>query len=1023
MIRINSHLFHESASLRVRQVELRADDDVRRHYEKLARIVLDEMYQFVGLLDTEGTLLEVNRAALEGGGIRLDEIQGKPFWEAHWWTVSRVTQEDLRRSIARAAQGEFVRYDVEVFGGAAGSETIVIDFSLVPVKDTSGRVVFLLAEGRNITEKKQAEAEIARKNQELEQLLARIRELDELKSQFFANVSHELRTPLALILGPADKVLSQGENLTPLQRRDVEVIRRNASMLLKHVNDLLDLAKLDAGQMVPAYTEVDLAHRVRLTAGHFDALAPERGISFVVDTPERLDAQVDPEKVERVLLNLLSNAFKFTPDGGRVKCELRSVEPGLALLSVQDTGPGVRPELRGSIFERFRQGDGGSDRQFGGTGLGLAIAKDFVELHGGTIGVTDAPGGGALFLVEIPTRAPEGATVRKGDAAAAGPSAVEGALEELRPLAAAPRLTSDADLPLVLVVEDNPELNRFVAESLSADHRVATAFDGEEGLQRALELRPDLIVTDVMMPRMSGDRMIAEIRRYGELEGVPILVLSAKADDALRVRLLREGAQDYVTKPFSAEELRARAGNLVVVKRTRDLLRRELMSHGDDLEALVAELVQRRREAEAARAQAEAASHAKTEFLATMSHELRTPLNAIIGYVDLIDAELAGPVTPTQRSYLDRVRASSRHLVSLIGDVLDMGKIEAGRVQLHPRAVRADEAVDAALALVRPQAEANRLHLTSACVPGGDVVLHADPERLRQILVNVTGNAVKFTEPGGRITVTCGRVDELAYGAAPEGSGPWAVIRVQDTGIGIPADRMESIWRPFEQVDSGRTRAREGAGLGLAISRSLARLMGGDLVAHSEPGAGSTFVLLLPAAETDSARVPERRGRERHAEGISVVGDAVLAEVERIVHGYLARLRTDPEVPSAWRMSEAGLEDHAATLLVDIAGALNAVEEAAGAPSQVVRDAQEIQRMIAERHGQSRARSGWSPAELSRDYRILREELERAVRRRAERGTAGTGEVDSTAVEQGLALFTLFIERAEQTSLAILETG
>ncbi|MDP9348973.1 MAG: sensor histidine kinase, partial [Gemmatimonadota bacterium] len=404
MTRINAHLFRESAALRVRQVELRADDDVRRHYEKLARIVLDEMYQFVGLLDTEGTLLEVNRAALEGGGIRLEDIQGKPFWEAHWWTVSRAAQDELRRSIARAAEGEFVRYDVEVYGGAAGSETIVIDFSLIPVRDVDGHVVFLLAEGRNITEKKQAEAEIARKNQELEQLLARIRELDELKSQFFANVSHELRTPLALILGPADRLLSNGEKLTPPQRRDVEVVRRNASMLLKQVNDLLDLAKLDAGQMTLAYARVDLAELVRRTAGHFDALAPERQISFVVDAPDRLDAEVDPEKMERVLLNLLSNAFKFTPEGGRVKCELRLAEDRLALLSVRDSGPGVRPELRRAIFERFRQGDGGSNRHFGGTGLGLSIVKDFVELHGGTTGVTDAPGGGALFLVEVPTR-------------------------------------------------------------------------------------------------------------------------------------------------------------------------------------------------------------------------------------------------------------------------------------------------------------------------------------------------------------------------------------------------------------------------------------------------------------------------------------------------------------------------------------------------------------------------------------------------------------------------------------------
>ena len=211
---LNRQLFEDSPELRVRDVTLLASDDVQTQREKLARIVLDEMYQFVGLLDAQGMTLEINRAALEGAGIRLEDVQGKPFWEARWWAVSKETRDMARDAVRRAGEGEFVRCDIENYGQSAGEETIIVDFSLLPVRDRQGRIVFLLAEGRNITEMKRAEAEIARKNEELQQLLDKIRRLDALKNDFFANVSHDLRTPLALILGPAESILATAENLS-----------------------------------------------------------------------------------------------------------------------------------------------------------------------------------------------------------------------------------------------------------------------------------------------------------------------------------------------------------------------------------------------------------------------------------------------------------------------------------------------------------------------------------------------------------------------------------------------------------------------------------------------------------------------------------------------------------------------------------------------------------------------------------------------------------------------------------------
>ena len=593
MSAMSHRLFLDSGSLEVREVVLSANDSLQTYREKIARIVLDEMYQFVGLLDENGMTLEINRAALEGAGIELRDIYGKPFWETRWWQVSRETRDKQRELVRRAAAGEFIRCDIEIYGKSGGEETIIIDFSLMPVRDRRGRIVFLLAEGRNITAKKAAEAEIARKNEGLQNLLEQVRRLDQLKSDLFANVSHELRTPLALILGPAESLIASATNLTDAQRRDLSVIRHNAATLLKHVNDLLDLAKLDAGKMTMDYVDLDLARLVRTTAAHFDALAPQKSIAYAVMTPDVLRVEVDPEKLERVLLNLLSNAFKFTPPGGRVQCTVNTDKERFAL-AVQDSGLGIPSEIRDSIFERFRQAQGGTTREFSGTGLGLSIAKDFVELHGGTIAISDAPAGGTLVQVEIPIHAPHGTNVRilhESESIATGTIAVNNTLEELRVGDTQARVWGELGRPKVMVVEDHLEMRRFIGEVLSSEFRVIAAADGMEALSMIAAEAPDLVVTDLMMPRLGGDQFLKQMRARKELAQLPVLILSAKADDTLRLQLLTELAQDYIVKPFSAAELRARVGNLVTMKRSRDQLQAELASQSEDLASLTHQLI------------------------------------------------------------------------------------------------------------------------------------------------------------------------------------------------------------------------------------------------------------------------------------------------------------------------------------------------------------------------------------------------------------------------------------------------
>lgn len=585
-----------SSELRVRDVTLRADDDPQTAREKLARVVLNELYEFVGLLDANGNTLEINRAALDGAGILLEDIRGKPFWEARWWQVSKETQEEQRRLIGRASSGEFVRCDVEIYGRASGEETIVVNYSLLPIRDSNGQILFLLPEGRNITDKRRAEAELARRNEELQHLLEKVRELDEAKNEFFANLSHELRTPLALILGATESLLTERCDHSEAQRRDIGVIQRNAVTLLKYVNDLLDLAKLQAEKLQLHYSRVNLSPVTRMICSHFEALAEYKRLSYVIDTPDVMDAEIDVEKYERILLNLLSNAFKFSPQGGRIRCSLSAIQAGRILLCIQDSGPGIPAEQQSEIFGRFRQGGHAEPGHFGGTGLGLTIVKDFVSLHGGVVVVSDAPGGGALFQIELPRHAPSGMYV-----SAVAPSSYEPSLFPYDVGNWNPedhgKWTTLADYhnrPRILIAEDNVNMRCFIGRVLIDEYEVALAADGEQALALIADPPPDLIITDLMMPKVSGQLLVQEIRSRANLANVPILVLSAKADDELRVKLLAESVQDYVVKPFSATELRARVRNLITMKRARDALQGALESQSEDLSQLTQQIISNR---------------------------------------------------------------------------------------------------------------------------------------------------------------------------------------------------------------------------------------------------------------------------------------------------------------------------------------------------------------------------------------------------------------------------------------------
>jgi PAS domain S-box-containing protein len=514
---------------------------------------------------------EPNTMAVQKYDIRKPESEGGGFEERYWSPRNSPVfndQGDIDFIIHRV---EDVTDFIRLKQGEAEQLKLTEEFR-TRVVQMEGEVFARAQEVQKVNKQLQAA------HDQVSELYEKAKELDELKTQFFANVSHELRTPLTLILAPTQKRLAE-EDLLEEEKRVLETVERNAQLLLKHVNDLLDLARLEAGAMAMQYAEADLAKLSRLVASHFQTTAEDRHIDYEVETPEALPVQLDPEKVQRVLLNLISNALKFTPAGGFVKFTLTS-DSSVATLTIADSGPGVPANMREAIFERFRQVDGNVTRKYGGTGLGLAIVKEFVSLHNGKVLIEEGTEGGAVFIVELPLAAPDGVSVEPQPTAPALPQLdlfpEETSLPNETHGSGGTESETDSLLPHILVVEDNPDMRAFLVETLRQKYRVVVAVDGADGLSKAIQYRPDLIISDMMMPQMSGDQMVKALRAREEFDGVPIVLLTAKADEALRVNLLKEDVQEYLYKPFSVDELFARVGRHLSERKRTEQTRSQL---------------------------------------------------------------------------------------------------------------------------------------------------------------------------------------------------------------------------------------------------------------------------------------------------------------------------------------------------------------------------------------------------------------------------------------------------------------
>jgi PAS domain S-box-containing protein len=568
--------------------------EVKEH-ERRAAVILDGMYQFVALLTPSGEILEVNRAALEGAGHQIQELRGTPFWTARWWQISEQTQEALQVAIRHAAAGEFVRYEVDIYGEQAGRVPITIDFSLQPIRGASGEVAYLLPEGRNITERKRAEEQVARQAQDLRVLNERLTEVDRLKTQFFANVSHEFRTPLTLMLGPLEDALANAHGRLPLGvAKDLAVSHRNALRLLKLVNTMLDFSRIEAGRIQASYQPTDLAALTAELASQFRSVCDKAGLRLIVECPPlptSAQVYVDRDMWEKIVLNLMSNALKFTL-AGHIDVRVDAAD-GHARLTVRDTGVGIPFDELPHMFERFHRVEDSRGRTYEGTGIGLALVQELVTLHGGTVRVDSVLGEGSTFTVTIPFGTDHLDPQRVGQApemastAIAASAFVEEAWRWLpdesrepseEPTVAPVLASADPDprgghpagqSARILWADDNADMRAYVSRLLSGRFDVQAVADGHAALEAARAHLPDLVLSDVMMPRLDGFGLLRALRADPRLRDVPIILLSARAGEESRLDGLEAGADDYLIKPFSARELVARVETHVKMSRLR----------------------------------------------------------------------------------------------------------------------------------------------------------------------------------------------------------------------------------------------------------------------------------------------------------------------------------------------------------------------------------------------------------------------------------------------------------------------
>jgi signal transduction histidine kinase len=686
-------------------------------------------------------------------------------------------------------------------------------------------------------------------NVKLEDNNHQLMKLDEAKSRFFANISHELRTPLTLLIAPLDALMNRKSAEAEGDKDTLAMMHANAMRLLKLINDLLDLVRMESGKVQVNAIPVNIAEFLEGQAAAVRQMAEGRQVAVTTSVDPELDCvMVDEEKLERICLNLLFNAIKFTPAGGRVELLARKKNDWLEV-QVIDTGVGIASDQLQRVFDRFWQADTSSQRKQRGLGIGLALVKELVEAHGGTVSAASEFGKGAVMTVRLPLQiAPATGGSSPAEEKVPAPVGHQQWLAELYRRAdlfagkQAPRAEGEPSaapegdgtgLPVLLIAEDEADMRRFLKAQLSGAFRVLEAANGREAVEMALEHLPDIMLCDMMMPEKDGLQVCSEIRASTEGRSIPIVMLTAKADEPTKLTLLHAGATDFLAKPFSLTEVTVRLRNLA---RTR-LSAKLLAEQNVQLERSMKQL----KETEALLVRNEKLT-SLGRLSAGLIHEINNPLHYAKQALFVLRRSARSMPEDERADMLeivDDVEGGIDRVAAIISDLRGFTS-RPSEENLHFKLKPALEMAMRFFSSIQKNGVGVEIDVPDT------LELCGDRNHFLQVVINLVQNALDAV--AGK-DYARGEKPLINIRAVQEHDA--AIIRIRDNGPGIDPGIMNQIFDPFFTTkDVG-----EGMGLGLAITHRIIAEHRGRISVNSEPGRFSEFIIELPLTPPAAAPI------------------------------------------------------------------------------------------------------------------------------------------------------------------------